>query len=133
MTNRRVATASVITVPGRLWTANALRRSHWTTRRRIVEQWRHDTAATARAQRVRTYARAVIEVRPQQARGRLADPGAHEPAAKAAIDGLVDAGVLPDDTGEHVVEVRYHAPVRSEMRMAGQLVDCLVILLREAP
>ena len=33
------------------------------------------------------------------------------PAAKAAIDGLVDAGVIPDDTPEHLASLTFLAPV----------------------
>jgi hypothetical protein len=38
------------------------------------------------------------------------DTAACYPAVKAAIDGLVDAGVIPDDDPEHVVEIRFAAP-----------------------
>lgn len=33
------------------------------------------------------------------------------PAAKAAIDGIVDAGVLPDDTPAHVLSLTFRPPV----------------------
>jgi hypothetical protein len=32
------------------------------------------------------------------------------PAAKAAVDGLVDAGVVENDTPDHVTEIRFTAP-----------------------
>lgn len=38
------------------------------------------------------------------------DCGACAPAAKAAIDGLVDAGVLADDNADHLVEVTFRPP-----------------------
>lgn len=34
------------------------------------------------------------------------------PSAKAMIDGIVDAKILPDDTGEYVKEILFLAPVR---------------------
>ncbi len=39
------------------------------------------------------------------------DVGACFPAAKAAIDGLVGAGVIPDDTPDHVITLTFRAPV----------------------
>jgi hypothetical protein len=39
------------------------------------------------------------------------DTGACFPAAKAAIDGLVDAGVVEDDTAKQVVQIDFHAPL----------------------
>ena len=39
------------------------------------------------------------------------DTGSCLPAAKAAIDGLVDAHALPADTPDWVRELRFHAPV----------------------
>lgn len=45
-------------------------------------------------------------------RAPIADTGACFPAVKAAIDGLVDAGVLPGDTGLHLSSITFLAPVR---------------------
>jgi hypothetical protein len=39
------------------------------------------------------------------------DTGACAPEVKAAVDGLVDARVLPDDTGDHVLLIVYTPPV----------------------
>jgi crossover junction endodeoxyribonuclease RusA len=38
------------------------------------------------------------------------DPAACAPEAKAAVDGLVDARVIPDDTGRHVASVTFLPP-----------------------
>lgn len=46
--------------------------------------------------------------------GPLPDIGACYPSVKAAIDGLVDAEVIPDDTGAHLVRLTFKPPVRSE-------------------
>lgn len=40
--------------------------------------------------------------------------GACAPAAKAAIDGIRDAGVWPDDDALYVVELVFSAPVYGE-------------------
>ncbi len=42
---------------------------------------------------------------------RSQDCGACYPTVKAIIDGIVDAGVLVDDTPEYVASIRMHAPV----------------------
>jgi hypothetical protein len=44
----------------------------------------------------------------------LPDTGANYTAVKAAIDGLVDAGLLPDDTPEHVRSITMLAPVQGK-------------------
>lgn len=56
--------------------------------------------------------RAGITVVPLHAnRKHLQDAAGCAPEAKAAIDGLVDAGVLPGDDPEHVLWVRFDAPL----------------------
>jgi hypothetical protein len=47
-------------------------------------------------------------------KGRLQDTAACNPAVKAAIDGLVDGGLMKDDTPEHLVGVLFLAPVRAK-------------------
>lgn len=48
-----------------------------------------------------------VTVQPFQKRGRLQDTAACNPSAKAAIDGIVDAGVIPDDSGEYVRQITF--------------------------
>lgn len=43
----------------------------------------------------------------------LPDPDGCQPAFKAILDGLVDAKVLPNDTGAHVMWIRYWPPLIS--------------------
>ena len=59
---------------------------------------------------------AVIEitVHQTQAKGTLPDTMASAPTVKAAIDGLVDAGVIPDDTGKHLAAVTFLPPVKGD-------------------
>jgi hypothetical protein len=38
------------------------------------------------------------------------DTGARFPAIKATVDGLVDAGVIPNDTPDHVTEIGFSSP-----------------------
>lgn len=69
---------------------------------------------------------AAIEVEVHQAcrRPPLPDPGASYPTVKAALDGIVDAGVIVDDTGERVRLLAFLPPVRGP-------VDRLLLVVRE--
>ena len=49
---------------------------------------------------------------PFQRGGILADTGNHYPSVKAAIDGLVDAGWMPDDTPAYVAGILMLPPLR---------------------
>jgi hypothetical protein len=51
-----------------------------------------------------------VTAEPHQKGGRLQDVGACNPAVKAAIDGLVDAGILPDDSSEYVRSLIFLQP-----------------------
>lgn len=76
---------------------------HFHERRRITENWRTTFGWLARQARVPKLSAAVITVGQGVRHGTtLPDVGACFPAAKAAIDGLVDAGVLPNDTPQYV-------------------------------
>lgn len=44
--------------------------------------------------------------------GKVPDVCSCAPSVKAAIDGLVDAGVIPDDGPDHLVAVEFVAPTR---------------------
>jgi hypothetical protein len=98
---------SVIRYDRRPWTLNAERRMHYMERARNAREWREAFAWLARANRVPLFHRAVVIVQPHSSRGPLQDCDACHPAAKAAIDGLVDAGVLISDGPLHITEIRY--------------------------
>ncbi|MEU1078213.1 MULTISPECIES: hypothetical protein [unclassified Streptomyces] len=79
---------------------NANANMHWNDRRKLVKALRQTAWAMARQAKLPALQRAhVIYVfhpdakRPNTRR----DSGNWSPSAKAAIDGLVDAGILPDD------------------------------------
>lgn len=66
----------------------------------------------AREARLPQLQRAAITVVPLHVNNKsVQDPGACAPEAKAAIDGLVDAKVLPDDGPAHVVWIRFDGPL----------------------
>jgi len=97
----------------RPWTTNAERKhGHWGARAALVSTWRQYFALKARG--IPPLEWAHFEVQPFQKGGRLQDTGACHPAVKAAIDGIVDAGVLVDDSPEYVKSIRFLATERGK-------------------
>ncbi len=107
-----------LTYDQRPWTVNAERAGgkggrgvggHF-GRASLVQEWREAFAWLAMAQRV-PHLKYVDVVVLQSCRDkRMPDPGACFPAYKAALDGLVDAGVLDEDDGRYVRSVMFLAP-----------------------
>ncbi len=65
----------------------------------------------AKAERVPAMLKVSVEATPvKSSRAAWPDVAACYPAVKAAIDGLVDAGVVPDDDPAHVSKITFHAP-----------------------
>ena len=91
-------------IPANLWlTANG--RLHW-------------AAKASRTKRIRRLALLLAQKHPAMGRANLhavisyptarrADPANASPTVKAALDGIVDAGVLDDDDHVHVPETTY--------------------------
>ena len=73
--------------------------------------WRQAGAVLARAAHIPPMDRITVDVTARWQKGTLPDPDAVAPALKGVLDGIVDAGVVPDDSGRHVEWVRYFAPV----------------------
>ena len=77
---------------------NANDRMHPVKRAPFIKVIRNAAWAMARHHKIPTLQRAhIFYVVHPDTRGRRRDPGNWSPSAKAAVDGLVDAGVLPDD------------------------------------
>lgn len=106
----------VITYLAQPWSANAARRLHWRAEAKLVKQWRTDVCWLAKAQRIPTMERVRISGKVSQQRGVLADQFSYAPAFKAAVDGLVDAGVVADDDQTHV-ELHLLPPIRGPWSM----------------
>jgi hypothetical protein len=118
----------VLDAPAQLLTMNAAKSMHHRPWSDLTRAWRH--AACQRAQFLEIpslSARVGIEARPLQYGGILADPGAHMPCVKAIIDGLRDAEVLVDDTGEHIAWIQMHAPIKAEG--AGMVIEIVRVEL----
>ena len=95
----------------RPWTTNAERAGNRWQRASKTKEWRTAFAWLALQQRPPKLQWCRITVEPWlKNRSGMQDTGACHPAAKAAIDGLVDAGIIPDDTPDIVRQITYLAP-----------------------
>ena len=95
----------------RPWTSNTERRWHYHKRASVVREARERWAWIALSEQVPMLNRVRITATPlQKTRRWEADVAACYPAVKAAIDGLVDVGVLADDTPTQVAQITFKAP-----------------------
>ncbi|MFI2620454.1 hypothetical protein [Streptomyces sp. NPDC018584] len=91
-------------LPAETTLINANDRMHPAKRARFVKVIRQAAWAMARHHKMPALQRAhIFYVIHPDTRGRRRDPGNWSPSAKAAVDGLVDAGVLPDDNHHHLL------------------------------
>ena len=100
---------------GRPATANDFMRWHWHQRAEHTREWRLAAKVLWRLALgpppTRSVTEAVIIATPLVSNWRgLPDAAACYPAAKAAIDGTVDAGLLIDDSPEHVRRIIFEGP-----------------------
>lgn len=108
--------------PGRPWSLNEERTKHWGWRKKRTAEWRKAFAELASAQGVPPMAGPVhITAQPAFRGRRVQDVANCLPAVKAAVDGLRDAGVLVDDTPEHLSGLSFLAP------LDGQPKDALIL------
>jgi crossover junction endodeoxyribonuclease RusA len=115
----------VITHPARPWVMNTERTKHWTWRHENTDEWREAFGWLARSRRIPPLAWAKFTVQASFRLGVLPDPVAEYPAYKAAVDGLVDAGVLPDDNGTYVHAVTFLPAARAA--------DALTLMIEGEP
>lgn len=113
----------VIDVPAACQWISTNDRQHWRVRAGFTSTWRERTAWRAKQLHIRAMQRAEIEALLIFPVRRRRDPHNFMPTIKAAIDGLVDAGVLPDDDSTHLTvgKVEHGEPDRSLPRGRGIL------------
>lgn len=123
----------VVTFYDRPWTLNAERagggrgHGHWATTNSMTQTWRHAFRLLAMVQKPEPWQQAHIVV-DCRVKHPLPDTGNNYPAAKAALDGLIDAGVLPDDSAQHVLSITMNAPVKC----AKDEPECMTMTVRKA-
>lgn len=98
----------VITDRTKPWTANAERRWHYQKRATMVADARQRFFYLAKQARIPALDACTITAVPcSKNRRSLADVAACYPTVKAAIDGIVDAGIIPDDDPAHLQAVTF--------------------------
>lgn len=112
--------------PAELMTLN--KRHHWRVRAKLTRKWREIAAVCARAGRIPTQNRARILVTFIHPTNRRRDAHNLYPTAKAIVDGLVDAGTLPDDNDAHLVGI----DVKNEHDASRPWVTCRVEIVAVA-
>lgn len=104
-----------VELPIGLFLLNDNQRLHHRRKAEYIDLTRRASGFAARAAKLPTFQRIhvfyVIHPKPGI---RRRDPGNWSPTAKAAIDGLVDAGVVPDDNSDRVLggDPRLGSPVK---------------------
>jgi crossover junction endodeoxyribonuclease RusA len=94
-----------VTFPAPAPPLNLNSREHWAPRARKTKAWRTAACLAARAAKVGPQGPAAVRVTIPFSRGARRDPHNFVPTVKAVIDGLVDAGLWPDDTPAFVTTV----------------------------
>lgn len=97
-------TTYIVPIPDDMPPLNMNVRMHWAPRNRLVQQWRTVTAAAVRRRQVPSLPRCTFTLHVTPPDRRRRDSGNYVATHKAALDGLVDAGVVPDDSPEFVEE-----------------------------
>jgi hypothetical protein len=92
-------------------TMNEAMRSHHMKIANMTEEWRGVFHFLALEAKVPTLDEITVIVRHElKNKAHMPDIGACMPSAKAAIDGLIDAGVIDDDDPEHLVALTLEPP-----------------------
>ncbi len=114
-----------VAIPAPTTWMNANQRSaHWSARSGPTKAWRAAAGLYAKRAKVPALGKAAITAVVHRADRRM-DADAHNryPTVKAAVDGLVDAGVLPDDCDRYLTSLTIEpgAPVDKRKHPLGVL------------
>lgn len=119
-------TAFDLRLERRPWTLNVERQGNRWKRAQLVREWRATFNALALESELPTFEAIDADIHVElRNRAGIPDTAACIGAAKAAIDGLVDAGVIPHDGPTVVRTLTFHAPT-----VTG--VDALTLTIRKA-
>lgn len=101
---------SIVLEGERPWTVNGERKMTHHQRADLVRSWRERAAWLAKLERIPHLDKVRIRARPLvRNRAAMQDVGNCYPAVKASIDGLVDVGILANDTPDVVHEILFGA------------------------
>ena len=115
---------AIIDVPAPCGFINSNQRLHRMAQAKLTKTWREASAAAAHG--ITPFpGRVRIVAHIHKPRGGRYDPGNLYPTAKAILDGIVDAGLLPDDDHTHVIG--------PDMRHGGKGEPRIIIEIQEQP
>lgn len=100
-----------VTYAARPWSVNAAHNMHHQERSRHAKEWRGAFTILAWEAKIPHLDQVAVTVQSTFKGRQSRDVASEVLAAKAAIDGIVDAGVLLDDTPEHLISLTFLAPV----------------------
>ena len=106
-------------------------RMHWAVKGRVTKQVRQDAWTLARALKIRPMGAVITELVWFKGDNRRADAVNIAATLKPLEDGLVDAGVLPDDSADRVLSSRTSVILKRDdpypergPRMELRITDC---------
>lgn len=107
----------------------------WHKRRALVDAWRRSASWHARQARLPRLDRAHIIAEFCFTDNRRRDPANFYPTVKAAVDGLVDAGLLADDSHRYLIgpDMRLGPRVRAQRASPGGIKGALVLHIFRLP
>jgi crossover junction endodeoxyribonuclease RusA len=94
----------------RPWSINQERNWHYHKRAKLVDEWRKEFKQLSILAGIPPLTAIQVIATPYLRRP-VQDIGNCYPAAKAAIDGIVDADVIPDDTPEYLTLLGFRQPI----------------------
>jgi len=98
----------------RPWTTNSERAGNRWERAALVKTWRQAFKLLAKSEKIPPLVWAHVTVEPFQKGGVLQDVASCNPAVKAAIDGVVDAEVLIDDSPKYLKSITFLPPKKGK-------------------
>lgn len=84
---------------------NMNQRMHWAQKAKITKAIRHEAMVRCRAARIRKSKHITVQLHYQPRDNRRRDADNIAPTLKALCDGVVDAGVVPDDTPDYMTKI----------------------------
>lgn len=122
MTTTETGRTVIVALPPLPW-LNSNQRMHWAVKARLTRQIR-DTAAwvtKSLSEKPMDAVEITAVIHPKTAR--RFDPHNLQPSVKAAIDGIVDAGLIADDDASRLLETSFRA---GEKDPSGARIDLIV-------
>lgn len=107
---------------------NANERGHWSKRSGTIRLWRDAAHVYATKARLPGLGKVRIEAVLSFADKRRRDPHNYYPTLKAIIDGLVDYGLIPDDSDEYLIGPDIRMVQAAPLTARGRV----VLTIREA-